>query len=88
MDVDAPYVAECYVDDGPTCRNQTEGQVWPPVSASAQAILISYGGKRRDKRAKVPGWVRLGEVKSWDSNWYANKQQYGDLLHEDWRLSA
>ena len=30
-----------------------------------------------------PVGFRLGVVKSWDSTWYANKQQYGDLLHED-----
>ena len=30
-----------------------------------------------------PVGFRLGFVKDWDSKWYANKQEYADLLHED-----
>ena len=30
-----------------------------------------------------PVGFRLGVVKDWDSKWYANKREYGDLLHED-----
>ncbi len=32
-----------------------------------------------------PKGFRLGVIKSWDSNWYADKN-YSDLLHEDYRL--
>ncbi|MDD4171442.1 MAG: 30S ribosomal protein S3 [Syntrophomonas sp.] len=32
-----------------------------------------------------PKGFRLGIIKSWDSNWYADKD-YSDLLHEDYRV--
>ena len=32
-----------------------------------------------------PKGFRLGVIKSWDSNWYADKD-YPDLLHEDYRV--
>ncbi len=30
--------------------------------------------------------MRLGINRTWDSRWYANKGEYGDLLHEDFRI--
>lgn len=30
-----------------------------------------------------PVGFRLGVIKDWDSKWYANKQEYAELLHED-----
>ncbi|NLJ73429.1 MAG: 30S ribosomal protein S3 [Firmicutes bacterium] len=33
-----------------------------------------------------PVGFRLKVVKDWDSKWYANKQEYADLLHEDLEL--
>jgi len=33
-----------------------------------------------------PTGFRLGINRTWDSRWFANKYQYGDLLHEDLRL--
>jgi small subunit ribosomal protein S3 len=33
-----------------------------------------------------PIGFRLGINRTWDSRWYAGRQQYGDLLHEDMRL--
>ncbi|NLJ79916.1 MAG: 30S ribosomal protein S3 [Firmicutes bacterium] len=35
-----------------------------------------------------PVGFRLGVVKDWDSKWYANKREYGDLLHEDLEVKA
>jgi small subunit ribosomal protein S3 len=33
-----------------------------------------------------PTGFRLGINRTWDSRWFAGRQQYGDLLHEDLRL--
>jgi small subunit ribosomal protein S3 len=33
-----------------------------------------------------PTGLRLGINRTWDSRWFAARQQYGDLLHEDLRL--
>jgi small subunit ribosomal protein S3 len=33
-----------------------------------------------------PIGLRLGINRTWDSRWFANKGQYGDLLHEDLRI--
>ena len=33
-----------------------------------------------------PTGFRLGINRTWDSRWFANKYQYGNLLHEDLRL--
>ena len=33
-----------------------------------------------------PIGMRLGINRTWDSRWYANKNEYGDLLHEDFRI--
>ena len=33
-----------------------------------------------------PIGMRLGINRTWDSRWYANKGEYGDLLHEDFRI--
>ena len=33
-----------------------------------------------------PTGFRLGINRTWDSRWFANKHQYGNLLHEDLRL--
>ncbi len=30
-----------------------------------------------------PHGLRVGVVKDWDAKWYANKDEYADLLHED-----
>jgi small subunit ribosomal protein S3 len=33
-----------------------------------------------------PKSLRIGVIRGWDSNWFANKHQYGDLLHEDIKI--
>ncbi len=33
-----------------------------------------------------PIGLRLGINRTWDSRWYASKENYGDLLHEDLRI--
>ena len=33
-----------------------------------------------------PVGLRLGINKTWDSRWYANDTEYGNLLHEDVRI--
>jgi len=33
-----------------------------------------------------PVGLRLGINRTWDSRWYANDREYGDLLHEDLRI--
>jgi small subunit ribosomal protein S3 len=33
-----------------------------------------------------PIGLRLGVNRTWDSRWYAGKNAYGDLLHEDFRI--
>ncbi len=33
-----------------------------------------------------PIGLRLGINRTWDSRWFANKSQYGKLLHEDMRI--
>ena len=33
-----------------------------------------------------PIGLRLGINRTWDSRWYANKVEYGKLLHEDIRI--
>ena len=30
-----------------------------------------------------PIGLRVGVNRTWDSRWFANKREYGDLLHED-----
>jgi small subunit ribosomal protein S3 len=35
-----------------------------------------------------PTGLRLGINRTWDSRWFANKYQYGALLHEDLRLRS
>ena len=35
-----------------------------------------------------PIGFRLGINRTWDSRWYANDREYGDLLHEDLRIRA
>ena len=35
-----------------------------------------------------PIGLRLGINRTWDSRWYANDREYGDLLHEDLRIRA
>ena len=33
-----------------------------------------------------PIGLRLGINRTWDSRWYANKGEYGKLLHEDMKI--
>ena len=33
-----------------------------------------------------PIGLRLGINRTWDSRWYADKGEYGELLHEDFRI--
>ncbi len=33
-----------------------------------------------------PHGLRVGVIKDWDSRWYANKKEYGDMLVEDYNL--
>lgn len=33
-----------------------------------------------------PHGLRVGIIKDWDSRWYANKKEYGDLLKEDYDI--
>ena len=33
-----------------------------------------------------PHGMRIGIVKTWDANWYADKQEYVDNLHEDIKI--
>ncbi len=33
-----------------------------------------------------PIGLRLGINRTWDSRWYAGKNEYGKLLHEDMRI--
>jgi small subunit ribosomal protein S3 len=35
-----------------------------------------------------PIGLRLGINRTWDSRWYANKGEYGSLLHEDFAIRA
>ena len=35
-----------------------------------------------------PIGLRLGINRTWDSRWFANDREYGDLLHEDLRIRA
>ncbi|MEM6932275.1 MAG: 30S ribosomal protein S3 [Pseudomonadota bacterium] len=35
-----------------------------------------------------PIGLRVGINRTWDSRWYANTKEYGDLLHEDLRIRA
>ncbi|MEL6478386.1 MAG: 30S ribosomal protein S3 [Pseudomonadota bacterium] len=35
-----------------------------------------------------PIGLRVGINRTWDSRWYANTREYGDLLHEDLRIRA
>ena len=35
-----------------------------------------------------PIGLRLGINRTWDSRWYANTREYGDLLHEDLKIRA
>ncbi len=35
-----------------------------------------------------PVGMRLGINRTWDSRWYANKREYGTLLHEDIKIRA
>jgi len=33
-----------------------------------------------------PKGVRIGIIRGWDSRWYADKNQFADLLYEDWQI--
>lgn len=33
-----------------------------------------------------PKGFRLGVIREWDSRWYAEKEDFADLLHEDWEI--
>ncbi|MEE1557716.1 MAG: 30S ribosomal protein S3, partial [Alphaproteobacteria bacterium] len=33
-----------------------------------------------------PIGLRVGINRTWDSRWYANKREYGSLLHEDIKI--
>jgi len=33
-----------------------------------------------------PHGLRVGVIKKWDSNWVAKKSEFGNLIHEDYRL--
>jgi small subunit ribosomal protein S3 len=33
-----------------------------------------------------PKGFRLGVIQGWDSRWYAEKEDFADLLHEDWEI--
>src|ERR1700730_7669827 len=35
-----------------------------------------------------PVGLRLGINRTWDSRWYAGKNEYGTLLHEDMKIRA
>ena len=35
-----------------------------------------------------PIGLRLGINRTWDSRWYAGKNEYGKLLHEDMKIRA
>ena len=34
-----------------------------------------------------PKGFRVGVIKDWDSKWYADKEEFSDLLVEDYNLS-
>jgi len=33
-----------------------------------------------------PKGLRLGIIREWDSRWFADKDEFADLLHEDWQI--
>ena len=33
-----------------------------------------------------PHGVRVGVIKDWDSKWYADKKNFGDMLVEDYKI--
>ena len=33
-----------------------------------------------------PHGLRVGVIKDWDSKWYANKKDFGDMLVEDYKI--
>jgi small subunit ribosomal protein S3 len=35
-----------------------------------------------------PIGLRVGINRTWDSRWYADTKEYGDLLHEDLKIRA
>ena len=91
LDTDALVVAEAYVGDSLVMKRfMARGR--GHVGAHREAVLEPHhrGSPSRGDRImgqKInPIGLRLGINRTWDSRWFANKGEYGNLLQEDLKI--
>ena len=88
MDIDTNklFVEEAFANQGPTLK-----RIRPRSQGRADRILKNYYSeseiRRRLMGQKVnPHGLRVGVIQDWDTKWYADSKQFGDLLVEDRKI--
>ncbi len=95
LDVDDLIVAEAYVGKAmvmkrfsPRARGRA-GRIEKPFSNLTIIVReVEASGLRNSTMGQKvnPIGLRLGINRTWDSRWFANKGEYGKLLHEDMKI--
>ena len=95
LDVDDLVVAEAHVGKALVLKRFHAARPWPlgeilkPFSNLTIVVRqVEASGLRRDVwvRRSIRSGLRLGINRTWDSRWYAGKNEYGTLLHEDMKI--
>ena len=91
LDVDSLVVAEAHV--GKCAGAEALDAARPrPRRPHPQALLAPDDRRPRSRGVRLMGQkvnpigLRLGINRTWDSRWFANKGEYGQLLHEDMQI--
>jgi hypothetical protein len=90
LDKDNLYIAEIYANQGPTLkrfRPRAQGRASQILKAH-KPYWCQYYAKNRVRRDRMgqkvnPHGLRVGIIKDWDTKWYANKKDFGNILIED-----
>ena len=96
LDVDDLVVAEAHVGKALVIKRFTPrgrgrmGRIMKPFSQPDHRRASGRGrsGLREGAMGQKvnPIGLRLGINRTWDSRWYAGKNEYGKLLHEDMKI--
>lgn len=87
MDVTSLFVKEIYANEGPTMKDGRRVLgAWQNRYLNAKltiGVVVAEKNRRNDGSKLVHTVLRVGIIKDWDSRWYSNKKNFGDLLVED-----
>ena len=97
LDVDDLVVAEAFVGKDLVMKRFAarargrSGRIEKPFSNLTIVVREVAGEAKAPKRSDMgqkvnPIGLRLGINRTWDSRWFANKGEYGKLLHEDIKI--